>query len=81
MAKSKKTKPRDHRHRWSISLIKATPAKYLGQVFAKDEAEAIREAAKEFKVGRPCGIGLSQGGRTIRQGKLVSWTLIANQQR
>jgi hypothetical protein len=43
-------KPRDHRVRWSISLIKGTPAKYLGQVFAKDEAEAIKEAAKEFKV-------------------------------
>jgi hypothetical protein len=32
-------------------LIKATPAKYLGQAFAKDEAEAIREGAKEFKIG------------------------------
>lgn len=51
MAKATKTKPREHLHRWSISLIKATPAKYLGQVFAKDEAEAISEAAKEFKVG------------------------------
>ena len=50
MAKAKKSKPRDHRVRWSISLIKATPAKYLGQVFATSEAEAIREAAKEFNV-------------------------------
>jgi hypothetical protein len=50
MAKAKKTKPRDHKSRWSISLIKATPAKFLGQVFAKDEAEAIKEAAKEFNV-------------------------------
>jgi len=31
-------------------LIKATPAKYLGQIFAKDESEAINEAAKEFNV-------------------------------
>jgi hypothetical protein len=31
-------------------LIKATPAKYLGQVFATNEAEAIKEAAKEFNV-------------------------------
>jgi hypothetical protein len=50
MAKAKKSKPRDHRVRWSISLIKATPAKYLGQVFAISEAEAIKEAAKEFNV-------------------------------
>ena len=51
MAKAKKTKPRDHQFRWSISLIKATPAKYLGHVFARDETDAIKEAAKEFKVG------------------------------
>jgi hypothetical protein len=51
MAKAKKSKPRDHRVRWSISLIKATPAKYLGQVFAKDEAGAVKEAVKEFNVG------------------------------
>jgi len=36
--------------RWTISLIKATPAKYLGQVFATNEAEAIKEAVKEFNV-------------------------------
>ncbi len=50
MAKAKKSKPRDLQVRWTISLIKATPAKYLGQVFATSEAEAIKEAAKEFKV-------------------------------
>ena len=33
-----------------FSLIKATPAKYLGQVFATTEAEAIKEAVKEFRV-------------------------------
>ena len=53
MAKAKKSKPRDHRVRWSISLIKATPAKYLGQVFATSEAEAIKEAVKEFKIAEP----------------------------
>ena len=31
-------------------MIKATPAKYLGQVFATSEAEAIKEAVKEFNV-------------------------------
>jgi hypothetical protein len=50
MAKAKKSKPRDHQVRWTISLIKATPAKYLGQVFATSEAEAIKEAVKEFNV-------------------------------
>ena len=50
MAKAKKSKPRDHKSRWSISLIKGTPAKYLGQIFATTEAEAIKEAAKEFNV-------------------------------
>ena len=50
MAKAKKSKPRDHQVRWTISLIKATPAKYLGQVFATSEAGAIKEAAKEFNV-------------------------------
>jgi hypothetical protein len=50
MAKARKSKPRDHQVRWTISLIKATPAKYLGQVFATNEAEAIKEAAKEFNV-------------------------------
>jgi hypothetical protein len=46
MAKAKKSKPRDHQVRW----IKSTPAKYLGQIFATSEAEAIKEAAKEFNV-------------------------------
>ena len=50
MAKARKSKPGDHQVRWTISLIKATPAKYLGQVFATNEAEAIKEAAKEFNV-------------------------------
>ena len=50
MAKARKSKPRDLQVRWTISLIKATPAKYLGQVFATNEAEAIKEAVKEFNV-------------------------------
>src|SRR5262245_10935674 len=47
---SQKSKPRDHQVRWSITLLKATPAKYLGQVFASTESEAIKEAVKEFEV-------------------------------
>jgi len=54
MAKAKNSKPRDHRGRWSISLIKATPPKYLGQVFTINEAGAIKEAAKEFNVAEAC---------------------------
>jgi acetylornithine/succinyldiaminopimelate/putrescine aminotransferase len=50
MAKAKKTKPRDQQVRWSITLIKGTPAKYLGAVFANSEAEAVKEAVKEFKI-------------------------------
>ena len=61
MAKAKKSKPRDHQVRWSISLIKGTPAKYLGQVFAINEAEAIKEVVKEFGWRRICGIGSLQG--------------------
>jgi len=49
MAKAKRTKPAEHLSRWRMTLIKGTPAKYLGHVHAKDEAEAIKEAAKEFQ--------------------------------
>lgn len=37
-------------HRWRISLIKGTPAKYLGYVEAADEKSALDEAAKEFRI-------------------------------
>ena len=40
----------DYQIRWSISLIKGTPAKYLGQVSVTSEAEAIKKAVKEFDV-------------------------------
>jgi hypothetical protein len=50
MAKSKKSKPRDLRVRWTISLLKSMPAKYLGQVFATTEAEPIKVAVKDFRV-------------------------------
>src|SRR5262245_13097522 len=46
--------PEDQAPRSPVSmeatLIKGTPARYLGHVDAKDEASAIDEAAKEFKV-------------------------------
>ena len=50
MAKAKKTKPKEHLHRWRATLIKGTPAKYLGHIYAADEKSAIEEAAKEFNV-------------------------------
>jgi len=46
----KKSPSKPVEHRWQITLIKATPAKYLGSVYAPDEAAAIEAAAREFKV-------------------------------
>src|SRR5262249_31071921 len=48
VARKKPSKPPEHR--WQISLIKATPAKYLGSVYAPEEAAAIEAAAREFKI-------------------------------
>ena len=50
MAKAKKTKPQERLLHWRITLIKGTPARYLGHVDAPDEETARKEAAKEFKV-------------------------------
>ena len=36
--------------RWRISLLKGTPAKFLGFVYAPDEKAAIDAAAKEYKI-------------------------------
>jgi hypothetical protein len=36
--------------RWRISLLKGTPAKFLGYVEASDEKAAIEAAAIEFKI-------------------------------
>jgi len=40
-------------HRWSITLIIGTPARYVGSVYAKDEAKAIQKAISEFKIKEP----------------------------
>lgn len=50
MAKAKKIKPRERLLRWRATLIKGTPAKFLGHVDAPDEETAREQAAKEFKV-------------------------------
>jgi len=47
---SRKKPSKPAAHRWRITLIKATPAKYLGSVDAPDEAAAIETAAREFKI-------------------------------
>jgi len=47
---ARKSTPRDFEHRWRASLIRGTPARYLGHVHAKDETSAIEKAADEFEV-------------------------------
>ena len=36
--------------RWRISLLKGTPAKFLGYIEASDEKAAIEAATKEYKI-------------------------------
>jgi hypothetical protein len=44
-----KTRPQES-HRWRITLIKGTPAKFLGYVHAPDEKTAIARAAEDYDV-------------------------------
>ena len=37
-------------HRWRISRIRGTPAEFIGYVEAPNEAEAIRQAIKQFEI-------------------------------
>ena len=46
---NKQTKPRERLFRWRATLIKGTPAKFLGHVDAPDEETARRQAAKEVQ--------------------------------
>jgi hypothetical protein len=39
--------------RWRISLIKATPARLIGQFEAPDAETAIEKAIEEFKITDP----------------------------
>jgi hypothetical protein len=54
MAKTKKTnkkiKPQERVFQWRATLIKGTPARYLGYVSASDEETARAIAAEEFNV-------------------------------
>lgn len=47
---SKKTKSRECPFHWRATLIKGTPARYLGYVDAPDEETARTIAAEEFNV-------------------------------
>jgi hypothetical protein len=38
---------------WIITRLTATPARYVGRVFAANEADAIERAIKEFNVRNP----------------------------
>jgi len=49
MAKKSKT-PQPKPHRWSITLITGTPARFVGAVHAASEAEAIETAIRELKI-------------------------------
>jgi hypothetical protein len=51
MAKARKTKPRDFEHLWRATLIKGTPARYLGHVQAKDEAAKKSECQTIYATG------------------------------
>jgi hypothetical protein len=50
MAKAKKSKPRDRLVEWRVSLIKGTPAKFIGYVHAPDAKTAEDLAAEEFRI-------------------------------
>jgi hypothetical protein len=46
----KKKPTRVEQHRWRISHLKGTPAKFLGCVDAGTESEALKKGIAEFKV-------------------------------
>jgi hypothetical protein len=50
MAKAKKTKPREHLIRWRVSLITATPAKFVDFTMAPDAETAERQVAEAHDI-------------------------------
>jgi hypothetical protein len=40
-------------YRWAIYHVKATPAKFLGTVWAAEEEEAIKRAIVELEIRNP----------------------------
>ena len=50
MAKTKKTKPREHLIRWRVSLITGTPAKFVDFALAPDAETAERQVAEAHDI-------------------------------
>ena len=50
MAKRTASPRQQETYRWRISRLKATPAQYIGEVEAPDEASAIKKAIEEFRI-------------------------------
>jgi hypothetical protein len=50
MAKAKKTKPRDNLVRWRVSLITATPAKFIDFTIAPDAETAEEQVAEAHDI-------------------------------
>jgi hypothetical protein len=50
MAKAKKTKRREHLIRWRVSLITATPAKFVDFTLAPDAETAERQVAEAHAI-------------------------------
>jgi hypothetical protein len=50
MAKAKKTKPCDHLVRWRVSLITATPAKFIDFTMAPDAETAEEQVAEAHDI-------------------------------
>jgi hypothetical protein len=63
MAKTKATKREPSKapasRRWRITLLKATPAKFIGYVRAPDAKSAIEMATKDYKTATGSSIGSS----------------------
>jgi hypothetical protein len=51
MAKAKKTKLRNHLVRWRVSLITATPAKFIDFTMAPDAETAEEQVAEAHDIG------------------------------
>ena len=50
MAKAKKTKSREHIVRWRVSLITATPAKFIDFTMAPDAETAEEQVAQAYDI-------------------------------
>jgi hypothetical protein len=58
------TKPPQDRS-WSVYQLRGTPAKFIGLVYAPDEATAIQKAIEEFKIAP--GATWPEGARLLER--------------